>query len=195
MGLPWLLALGCLAAIPIVVYVISYLPWVDLGNQLWRGFPAGHGGQDLWSLTLQMYRYHDDLRVPHAASSPWWAWPLNLKPVWYYQDSFADGTTGEIYDAGNLVVFWMGMPALLFAAVAAWRRRSLALTVIVLLFLVMWLPWARIDRATFQYHYYTACRSWCWPSGTSPRSCGTAPRGWRGCWHASGRPCASSGPP
>jgi hypothetical protein len=155
-GVPWLLALGCLVVVPLGVYVISYLPWVELGNQLWRGFPSGNGGQDLWALTLQMYGYHDDLRVPHAASSPWWAWPLNLKPVWYYQDSFAGSTTGEIYDAGNLVVFWMGLPALLFAAVAAWRRRSLALTVVVLLFLAMWLPWVRIDRATFQYHYYTA---------------------------------------
>lgn len=155
-GVPWLLAIGCLVAIPVVVYVVSYAPWVMLDNQFWRGFPAGNGGQDLWALTLQMYGYHDDLRVPHAASSPWWAWPLNLKPVWYYQDSFAGGTTGEIYDAGNLVVFWMGIPALLFASVAAWRRRSLALTVVVLLFLAMWLPWARIDRATFQYHYYTA---------------------------------------
>jgi hypothetical protein len=143
-------------AIPVVVYVISYAPWVALGNQFWKGFPSDHTGQDIWTLTLQMYHYHDDLRVPHAASSPWWAWPLNLKPVWYYQDSFAGGTTGEIYDSGNLVVFWMGLPALLFAAVAAWRRRSLPLTVIVLLFLTMWLPWARIDRATFQYHYYTS---------------------------------------
>jgi hypothetical protein len=155
-GVPWLLALGCLVAIPVVVYVISYAPWVALGNQFWKGVPADHTGQDIWALTLQMYRYHDDLRVPHAASSPWWAWPLNLKPVWYYQDSFAGGTTGEIYDSGNLVIFWMGLPALLFAAVAAWRRRSLSLTVIVLLFLAMWLPWARIDRATFQYHYYTS---------------------------------------
>ncbi|MFN8521390.1 MAG: phospholipid carrier-dependent glycosyltransferase, partial [Chloroflexota bacterium] len=155
-GVPWLLALGCLVAIPLVVYVISYAPWVALGNQYWKGFPADHTGQDIWGLTLQMYRYHDDLRVPHAASSPWWAWPLNLKPVWYYQDSFAGNTTGEIYDSGNLVVFWMSIPALVFAAIAGWRRRSLALTAIVLLFLAMWLPWARIDRATFQYHYYTA---------------------------------------
>jgi uncharacterized membrane protein YidH (DUF202 family) len=76
--------------------------------------------------------------------------------VWYYQDSFAGNTTGEIYDSGNLVIFWMSLPALLFAAIAAWRRRSLALTVVVLLFLTMWLPWVRIDRATFQYHYYTS---------------------------------------
>lgn len=157
MGVPWLLALGCLVAIPVVVYVVSYVPWVALvDHRFWKGFPADHTGQDIWGLTLQMYRYHDDLRVPHAASSPWWAWPLNLKPVWYYQDSFAGDTTGEIYDSGNLVIFWMGLPALLFASIAAWRRRSLALTSVVLLFLAMWLPWARIDRATFQYHYYTS---------------------------------------
>ena len=156
LGVPWLLALGCLLLLPVVVYVISYTPWVELGNRYWAGFPADHGGQDLWSLTLQMYAYHNDLRVPHAASSPWWAWPLDLKPVWFYQDSFAGNTTGEIYDSGNLVIFWMGLPAMLFASIAAWRRRSLSLALIVFLFLAMWLPWARIDRATFQYHYYTS---------------------------------------
>ena len=83
-----------------------------------------------------------------TASSPWWAWPLNLKPVWYYQDSFAGATTGEIYDSGNLVIFWMGIPALILGAIAAWRRRSLPLTLILLLFLAMWLPWVRIDRAS-----------------------------------------------
>ncbi|MBX3028630.1 MAG: phospholipid carrier-dependent glycosyltransferase [Chloroflexi bacterium] len=155
-GLWWVLAMGCLVVIPVAVYVAGYLPWAALGNQLWEGFPAGHTGKTLWGLTLDMYGYHDDLRVPHAASSPWWAWPLDLKPVWFYQSSFAGNTLGEIYDAGNLVVLWMGIPALVFGTIAAWKRRSLPVTLVVLLFLAMWLPWARIDRATFQYHYYTA---------------------------------------
>ncbi len=156
MGIPWLLALGCFTVIPLLVYVASYIPWVTLGNQLWTGFPAGHTGQTLWDLTLSMYRYHDELRATHAASSPWWAWPLDLKPVWYYQQGFANHTTGSIHDAGNLVIFWMGIPAMIFAGIAAWRRRSLSLTVVVLMFAAMWLPWARIDRATFQYHWYTS---------------------------------------
>ena len=42
--------------------------------------------------------------------------------------------------------------------------------------LLQWVPWMRIDRATFQYHYYTACRSWSWPWPTSWPSCGTARR-------------------
>ena len=65
--MPWLLTLACLVLVPVAVYVISYAPWVELGNRFWGGFPADHGGQDLWGLTLQMYDYHNDLRAPHAA--------------------------------------------------------------------------------------------------------------------------------
>ena len=152
----WLFALFCLTAIPVAVYVVMYIPWANLGNQLVPGFPAGNTGQTLWDLTKSMYDYHNDLRAIHAASSPWWAWPLDLKPVWFYQESFANETAGSIYDSGNLVIFWMGIPALLFASWAAWTRRNLALTAVVVMFCAMWLPWARIDRATFQYHVYTS---------------------------------------
>ena len=37
----------------------------------------------------------------------------------------------------------------------AFRRRSLALALITIGFAAQWIPWARIDRAAFQYHYYT----------------------------------------
>ncbi|MGZ3586466.1 MAG: phospholipid carrier-dependent glycosyltransferase [Candidatus Limnocylindrales bacterium] len=155
-GVPWLLALGCLTVLPLVVYVVSYTPWVALGNQFWPGMPPGSNGQTLWDLTLSMYNYHNDLRAAHAASSPWWAWPFDLKPVWFFQQGFADGTTGIIYDAGNLVLFWISVPVLAWTAYQAWARRSLALTLVMIGFLCQWLPWSRIDRATFQYHYFTA---------------------------------------
>jgi hypothetical protein len=103
-----------------------------------------------------MYDYHNNLRATHAASSPWWAWPANLKPVWFYQDSFAGNTSAAIYDTGNLAVWWLSIPALGFVAWQAYRRRSLALALVAIMFASLWLPWARIDRATFQYHYYTA---------------------------------------
>ena len=32
---------------------------------------------------------------------------------------------------------------------------SLALTVVTIAIASLWLPWARIDRATFQYHIFT----------------------------------------
>ncbi len=157
LGLPVVWMLVSLIAIPLAVYVISYLPWAAIeGHQIVAGWPPGHSGQTLLDLTGEMYRYHNNLTAAHPASSPWWAWPLNLKPVWFYQGSFADSTAGAIYDAGNLVIWWLGIPAMVFAAYQAFRRQSLPLALIVIGFLCQWVSWARIDRAAFEYHYYTS---------------------------------------
>ena len=52
----------CLVAVPLGVYVISYIPWAMIeGHQLITGWPAGHAGQTLLDLTAQMYRYHNGL--------------------------------------------------------------------------------------------------------------------------------------
>lgn len=155
-GAPFVWGLLCLTLVPAVVYVISYTPWVALGNQFWAGFPPGNHGQTLWDLTVQMYNYHNDLRATHPATSPWWAWPFDLKPVWFYQESFANDTVGIIYDAGNLVAFWLGVPAMIWAAWQGWRRHSLPMLFVVVGLLAQWIPWARIDRATFQYHFFTS---------------------------------------
>ncbi len=162
--LPWLLTLAALTVAPVIVYLISYSPWVELGND-W-GLPllgslpflaeSTDGGRTMASLTESMYQYHDNLRAEHAASSPWWAWPLDLKPVWFFQERYDDDTTGLIYDSGNLVIFWLGLAGMAFSALMAWRRRSLALTVVVVMWAAMWMPWARVDRAAFQYHVYAS---------------------------------------
>ena len=161
---PWLLTLGAVTVLPVIVYLIGYAPWVDMGNAwgvpLLGGLPglpaSADGGRTIADLTESMYQYHDNLRAEHAASSPWWAWPLDLKPVWFFQERYADGATGLIYDTGNLVVFWLGLAGMGFSAWAAWRRRSLALAVVVIMWAALWLPWARVDRAAFQYHVYAS---------------------------------------
>ncbi len=156
LGLPILWAAVCLLAIPLAVYVVSYLPWVALGNRLTEHWPPGNAGQTLLELTKSMYDYHNGLRATHAASSPFWAWPFDLKPVWFYQGSFSGGTSAAIYDAGNLIAWWLSIPAMAFVAWQAFKRRSLALGLVFVAFAFQWLPWTRIDRATFQYHYYTS---------------------------------------
>jgi predicted membrane-bound dolichyl-phosphate-mannose-protein mannosyltransferase len=155
LGAPWLLALAAITVIPVLVYVLHYIPWIDMGNQWFAGFPAGHTGQTLLDLQKSMYDYHNHLRATHAASSPWWAWPFDLKPVWFEQNDYAGATTAVIYDTGNLVLFWLAIPAVLWVAYMAWKRRSLPLTFVAIAIASLWLPWARIDRATFQYHIFT----------------------------------------
>ncbi len=156
-GLPVVWMVLSLLVLPVAIYIASYLPWAFVENhQLFPGWPPGHTGQTLLDLTGAMYAYHNGLTAPHAASSPWWAWLFDLKPVWFYQEGLAGNTTSAIYDAGNLVVWWLGLPALAFAAWQAFSRRSLALALITIGFACQWVSWSRIDRASFQYHYYTS---------------------------------------
>ncbi len=157
LGLPVVWMFACLLALPVAIYIASYVPWALIDNHvLFSGWPLGHTGQNLVDLTGAMYNYHNGLTAPHAASSPWWAWLFDLKPVWFYQESFAGNTTAAIYDAGNIVVWWLGLPALGFAAWQAFARRSLPLTLVTIGYAFQWVAWARIDRAAFQYHYYTS---------------------------------------
>jgi 4-amino-4-deoxy-L-arabinose transferase-like glycosyltransferase len=182
LGIAWLAALGSLVVIPIVLYIWSYGPWVAIGGR-WADSPDKRGvadsivqlvatplnllvpglekasetntGQTFVQLQLSMYDYHNNLRATHPATSPWWAWPLDLKPVWFQQGDYAAGTASSIYDSGNLVIFWLAIPAFALLCWQAWKRRSLPLTLVALMALTLWLPWVRIDRATFQYHFFT----------------------------------------
>lgn len=155
----------CLVGVPLVVYILLYIPWALMEGHVIlpagtpgfaAGWPPGHTGQTLLGLTGEMYRYHNDLASPHPASSPWWAWPLNLKPVWFYQGSFAGDTGGAIYNAGTMAIWWLSIPAMGFVAYQALKRRSLALALVLVGFLAQWVSWIRIERAAFQYHYYTS---------------------------------------
>ena len=157
LGLPVAWMAICLLLIPLGLYVASYVPWAFVeGHRITESWPPGHEGQLLVDLTRQMYEYHNNLTAGHAASSPWWAWPFDLKPVWFYQEGLAGSTTAAIYDAGNLVIWWLGIPALAFVAWQAYARRNLGLALIAIAFACQWVAWARIDRAAFQYHYYTS---------------------------------------
>ena len=177
-GLPAAWTAFCLALLPLAVYVVLYIPWampsqaqtastgplpaiacwqVDPASHLCAdAWPAGHTGQNLPNLTSAMYTYHNDLRDSHPAASPWWAWPLDLKPVWFAGGSAVPGASSVIYDAGNPVLWWLAIAAMIFACWQALRRRSLGLALIAVAFFWQWLSWARIDREAFQYHFYTA---------------------------------------
>ncbi|HEX6139925.1 MAG TPA: phospholipid carrier-dependent glycosyltransferase [Candidatus Limnocylindria bacterium] len=151
---PWIGA--SLAVIPLVVYFLSYVPYLELGHAI-SGAKAGPGyGWALDQLQFQMFGYHFGLQAGHASASPWWSWPLDLKPVWFYGHDMDNRTIAVVYNGGNPILFWAGVPAIAFCAVMAWKRRSPALVLLVVAFAFQFLPWTRIERATFAYHYLTA---------------------------------------
>jgi predicted membrane-bound dolichyl-phosphate-mannose-protein mannosyltransferase/Gpi18-like mannosyltransferase len=158
-GFGWSWILACLVIVPLAVYFVSYIPYLQLGHSIALAAGSGPGyGWSLDELQAQMFGYHFGLQAGHPSSSPWWSWPLDLKPVWFYGNPGAwnDRVGAAIYNGGNPILFWAGIPALLYCAMQAWRRRSLALVLIVAAFAFQFLPWTRIERATFHYHYFTA---------------------------------------
>jgi Gpi18-like mannosyltransferase len=151
---PWIGA--SLLIVPLVVYGLVYLPYLWLGHS-WALPHTGPGfGWSVDELQRQMFGYHFGLQASHVASSPWWSWPLDLKPVWFFNADYDGNQLAVIYNGGNPILFWAGIPAILLCAVLAWKRRSPALVLLVAAFAFQYLPWTRIERATFQYHYLTA---------------------------------------
>ena len=147
----------CLLGIPALVYVVSYLPWAALGNQIVTGWPAGHDGQTLAG------PHPRDVRLPQQPAGD----PRRVVAV--------VGLAGQ--PEAGLVLPGVASPATRSrrsTTAATWRpggsrsrpspsprgRRSAGAASpwrsSTIMFASLWLPWARIDRATFQYHYYTA---------------------------------------
>jgi predicted membrane-bound dolichyl-phosphate-mannose-protein mannosyltransferase/Gpi18-like mannosyltransferase len=156
-GFGWAWIGACLVVIPLLVYFLSYIPYLELGHAVALKDTGPGYGWSLDELQAQMFGYHFGLQSGHPSASPWWSWPLDLKPTWFYGHDFADTRTGAvIYNGGNPLLFWAGIPALIYVGIQAWRRRSMALVLIVIAFAFQFLPWTRIERATFMYHYFTA---------------------------------------
>jgi dolichyl-phosphate-mannose--protein O-mannosyl transferase len=133
--------------IPVAIYLASYVHWF--------GGPTIPYGWSLVELTQQMYWYHSSLTAPHPAGSPWWSWPLVLKPVYWYFGASSGGDNAYIYDAGNVVLFWAGLVTFCWCAVAAIRARSASLAFVVFAGLVQYVAWIPIGRVLFFYHFFT----------------------------------------
>jgi predicted membrane-bound dolichyl-phosphate-mannose-protein mannosyltransferase len=155
-GFAWPWVFSALFVVPFAVYVLTYVPWLHLGHSI--AIPNTGPGYH-WSLDelhAQMFGYHFGLQAGHPQSSPWWSWPLDLHPVWFYSHSFDLNRLAVIYNGGNPALFWASVPAVAIGGILAWRRRSWALLLVVAAFSFQYLPWARVERAAFQYHYLTA---------------------------------------
>lgn len=128
--------------LPPIVYLISYLPF----------FLLGHTFDQFIQLQQQMWWYHTGLKATHDYSSPWWSWPLNLYPVWYFVD-YQKNTIANIFASGNSILFWVGSVAVVLTSLQVIKEKSFNLLLIVLTFLIFWLPWSFSPRIMFLYHF------------------------------------------
>jgi dolichyl-phosphate-mannose--protein O-mannosyl transferase len=150
-----------LATILVVSATVYALAWVP---DLVRNSPDPgeiHNANDLVYRQYSMFEYHDTLKATHPYSSKWWEWPINYVPIaYFYQDHRKDPTNPNgccVYEITSLpspVVLWFGLLCVPWVAVLAWRERNKGYALIVLTYLLQWLPWIRSPRITFAYHFY-----------------------------------------
>ncbi|NLI62049.1 MAG: phospholipid carrier-dependent glycosyltransferase [Methanosarcinaceae archaeon] len=136
--------------IPLIIYSISYIPHLS---------PSGYSLESLINAQKHMLDFHTSLRSTHPYASPWWSWPLMLKPIWYYVDIYASsGMTGNIYSFGNPAVWWPGIVSVLLIPFAMlvqkkWRFNIPAFCISVSFF-IQYLPWMFVGRTTYIYYYF-----------------------------------------
>ncbi|MDB5178941.1 MAG: C-terminal four region of protein-O-mannosyltransferase [Patescibacteria group bacterium] len=113
-------------------------------------------------LNQEMYRANQTLTATHPYGSRWYTWPLEGRPIYYWQgDTRAGGRQGNIYLLGNPAVWWGVWIAILAGLVYAYlgRRRlrpatMAALAVAATAYFLNFLPFVAVARVMFLYHYF-----------------------------------------
>lgn len=134
-------------AIATIFYIVSFTPHYALG---WWG-----GIADLFHYYKDVMWYEKSVSTAtHPYASPWWSWPLMLRPVAYWQNFPAKGNVvATIWGAGNPLTWWAVIPAMAITAVKAVERPAITRSFLVIGFLAYFVIWIPIGRILFLYHY------------------------------------------
>lgn len=108
----------------------------------------------LWNQTQAIYQYHSTLEATHPFTSPWYSWPVMLKPVWYYVAYFAGNMKQTIVGIGNPAIWWMSIVSFIYLIIQAIRKHSKESLVLLVAILCLWLPYLFIGRVMFMYHFF-----------------------------------------
>lgn len=129
--------------LPPLVYLASYIPM----------FLTGHDFNTFIGVQKQMWWYHTRLSATHPFTSPWWSWPILLRPIWLYTSGVKNGFISNVYAMGNPLVFWAGLVLIGFCFFYFLVQRNKTLGLVVFSYVVFFVPWAVSPRIMFLYHY------------------------------------------
>jgi dolichyl-phosphate-mannose-protein mannosyltransferase len=117
--------------------------------------------------------------IPHTWGSPWWSWPIMLRPIRFYYGANPQGLFQVIVAIGNPLIWWSSTLAVvvgIFEIVRKAATRKLSaddpIIPIVLGYLLLLAPWVPGTRIPYIYNYlpiypfailalaYWLCRIW-----------------------------------
>lgn len=109
--------------------------------------------KELVNITNQVYTYHSTLDATHPFSSDWYSWPIMWKPVWFYSGEVVDGIRGTISSVGNPIIWWTSILGIIGSFIMTLKKDKRAI-VLCVAFICMFLPYLKIGRCMFLYHYF-----------------------------------------
>lgn len=166
-----------LVGIPLVIYLLTYIPWFANYENTQPGTrrcedtavecvatPSNIFG-DWVGEQAANYRFHRDLEAEHRYRAEAWTWPVMSRPVAYYYESckadrdddaepcvVEENQVEEILGIGNPALWW---PALAFGypliAWGMWRRDWRAWAIATFL-LGQFVPWLIAPRPLFLFY-------------------------------------------
>jgi len=148
------LVIVSLLCLPAGLYALSYVPYMHIK------FPLA-GWTDLWRVLkdllmeqTRVYRYHADLRAEHPYFSVWYTWPWLYRPTLYYFhiDEGTEAVRG-ILALGNPALWWLSIPATLWALATGIRDHDARRIFTGAGFLGLYLPWGLSPRTLNFSHY------------------------------------------
>lgn len=108
-------------------------------------------------LNHEMLAANQRLTEEHSYGSEWYTWPIMSRPIYYW---YKDLQTKEsrIYLLGNPLVYWLGSLGVVMLSLFClfWYKKfnhHKAAYILLLGYLINFLPFAMIGRVMFLYHY------------------------------------------
>src|SRR5208283_176854 len=139
-------AVALVGSVAAITYLAVFFPHYWFG---WWG-----GIEDLFKYYSDIVWYEKSVSsATHPYSSPWWSWPLMLRPIAYWQNFPKTGDVQTVWGGGNPLLWWGALTAITITAVQAIERPSLTRSFLVIGYLSYLLIWAWIGRTLFLYHY------------------------------------------
>lgn len=143
--LPISVLVYCLVVMSFAIYHHHPHPWLELLT--WH--------REAWD-------YQTTLKAVHPWGSPWYSWPVMLKPLLMYYETVAPNTQQVISAIGNPLIWYGSTLAVIWSVLYIFWRWFVKLqpiadhplTILLIGYFSFWLPWAAVTRVLFIYHYF-----------------------------------------
>ncbi len=152
------------ALVPFLVYRLLWIPHLQLNTDF-----------TFAGMQWQILTYHESIgntAEAHPYCSTWYSWPWMVRPVGYYFEAVDRGLQTIVFDVhafGNPPLWWLSAFAIAGVTFQFVRQgidgvlnrpmsqtRFLLHSVLVCQFVANFLPWAKVSRCTYIYHYMAA---------------------------------------